>query len=107
MPSPYPAFQPQIAAEDVAALQHVARQTSAPHRLVQRAKLALLLAAQPDIASTVAAQQLGQHPNWVRDWRQRWAREGFSLAALADRPRAGRPPVFSPSGGGDRDGGRL
>jgi hypothetical protein len=100
-------FQPQISAEDGAALQHLARQTRVAHRLVQRAKLALLLAADPSIASTVAARQLGQHPNWVRDWRKRWTREGFSLAGLADMPRSGRPPVFSPSGGSDCDGHRL
>lgn len=104
MPSPYPAFQPQISVQDVAALQQLVRKTSAAHRLVQRAKLALLLAGQPEVASTVAARQLGQHPNWVRDWRKRWASEGFSLAALADAPRSGRPPVFSPSGRGDGDG---
>lgn len=107
MPKPFPMFEPQIGAEDVAALQRVARKTSAAHRLVQRAKLALLLAAEPRIASTVAARQLGQHPNWVRDWRKRWARDGFSLAALADLPRSGRPPAFPPTGRGDRDGRRL
>ncbi len=96
MPGPLPAARPQFTPDDVTVLQALVRRPSLPHRTIQRAKLALLLHAEPDLPSPVAAARLGQHPNGVRHWRQRWARDGFSLAALADRPRSGRPPTFTP-----------
>jgi hypothetical protein len=101
MPTPPPAYHPQLAARDVVALERLVRRPTSEQRLVQRAKLALLLHAQPALGNTAAAQQLGQHPNWVRKWRKRWALAGFALPALADRPRSGRPRSVSPPGGGD------
>jgi Winged helix-turn helix len=101
MPTPTPAYHPQLAARDVVALERLVRRPTSEQRLVQRAKLALLLHAQPALGNTAAAQQLGQHPNWVRKWRKRWALAGFALPALADRPRSGRPRSVSPPGGGD------
>jgi len=83
------------------------RKRALAHRLVQRAKLALLLQRQPTIASAAAARQLGQHPNWVRSWRKRWATSGFAAAALADQPRSGRPPTVSPPRPGHGHGDRL
>ncbi len=102
MPSPYPAYQLQLAPADVAALERVVRRPTSEQRLVQRAKLALLLHAQPTLGNAAAGRQLDQHPNWVYKWRKRWATEGFALAGLADRPRSGRPPRVSPPGPGDR-----
>lgn len=104
MPGPRPTYQPAFSPEDVAALGQLVRKQTFAHRPVQRAKLALLLQTRPAIANPVAAQHLGQHANWVRYWRKRWATDGFSLAALADRPRSGRPAVFSPSGAGNGEG---
>ena len=101
MPTPTPAYHPQLAARDVVALERLVRRPTSEQRLVQRAKLALLLHAQPALGHTAAAQQLGQHPNGVRKWRKRWALAGFALPALADRPRSGRPRSVSPPGGGD------
>ncbi len=101
MPTPTPAYHPQLAARDVVALERLVRRPTSEQRLVQRAKLALLLHTQPALGNTAAAQQLGQHPNWVRKWRKRWALAGFALPALADRPRSGRPRTVSPPGGGD------
>jgi hypothetical protein len=107
MPTPTPAYHPRLAASDVAALERLVRRPTSEQRLVPRAKLALLLHAQPAIGNTAAAQQLGQHPNWVRKWRKRWTQEGFALAALADRPRSGRPRTVSPPRGGDGHSGGL
>jgi hypothetical protein len=101
MPTPTPAYHPQLAACDVAALERLVRRPTSEQRLARRAQLALLLHAQPAVGNAAAAQQLGQHPNWVRKWRKRWALEGFALAALADRPRSGRPRTVSPPRGGD------
>ena len=107
MPPPTPAYHPQLVASDVAALERLVRRPTSEQRFVQRAKLALLLHAHPTIGNTAAAQRLGQHPNWIRKWRKRWALEGFALAALADRPRAGRPRTLSPPRGSDGQSGRL
>jgi hypothetical protein len=107
MPTPRPAYEPVFGPADVAALATMVRKGTLAHRLVQRAKLALLLHRQPTIASAAAARQLGQHPSWVRTWRKRWATRGFSLAALADQPRSGRPPTVSPPRPGHGQGDRL
>ena len=107
MPSPRPAYHPTFAPTDIAAVARLVRKPTLAHRLVQRAKLALLLHRQPTIASVAAARQHGQHPNWVRAWRKRWATTGFSVAALADQPRSGRPPTVSPPRPGHGHGNRL
>lgn len=107
MPRPYPSYRPEFALGDVAALERLVRCTSRAHRIVQRAKLALLLQREPTVGNREAARRLGQHPNWVCTWRKRWAERGFSVAALADRPRPGRPVAVSPPGAGDGHGGGL
>ena len=60
-----------FSADDVAALDRLVRQPTLAQRLVQRARLALLLHAPPTMAAPLAAQHLGQHANWVRYWRNR------------------------------------
>ena len=104
MPLPSPAYHPQLGPADVAALERLVRRPRSEQRLVERARLALLLHAQPTLGNTAAARQLGHHPNRVHKWRKRWATEGFALEALADRPRSGRPPTVSPPGPGDGQG---
>ena len=71
---------------------------------VARARLALLLHAEPTLDHTAAARRLGKHPNWARRWRRTWATEGFRLT---DRPGRGRKPAFPPAGGGDGQGAGL
>lgn len=107
MPGPTPQYQPSIPQELTAPLEQITRKTTAPHQLVQRAKLALLLQAQPDVDNPALARQLGQHFNWVRYWRKRWATEGFSVEALRDKPGRGRKPRLSPPGTGHGQGGGL
>ena len=104
MPGPAPTHRPTFTPEQVAACERLVRQQNAPQVQVARAKLALLLHAQPSLDSVAAARKLGRHPNWVYAWRKRWATAGF---ALSDRPGRGRKPAFSPSAGRDRQGPRL
>src|SRR2546421_291093 len=62
MPTPTPAYHPAVAPSAVAALERLVRRATSEQRLVQRAKLALLLQAQPTVGNTAAAPHLGQHP---------------------------------------------
>jgi hypothetical protein len=101
MAGPAPAYQPAFSAAQVADCQALIRRQSAPQAQVYRAKLALLLHAQPGLDNEAAGRALGKHANWVRYWRKTWARDGFRLADKAGR---GRKPVFPPSAGGDGQG---
>ncbi len=94
MPGPVPSYRPAFTQEQVQECARLVRQQNAPRVQVARAKLALLLHAQPDLDSVTAARHLGQHPNWAYTWRKRWATGG---CALADRAGRGRKPAFSPS----------
>ncbi len=104
MSGPAPTYRPTFTPEEVLACQRLVRQQHAPHVHVVRAKLVLLLHAQPCLDSVTAAHHLGRHPNWVYVWRKRWATGGF---ALTDQPGRGRKPAFSPSAGRDRQGAGL
>jgi hypothetical protein len=68
------------------------RQHNAPQLQIARARLALLLHADPG-PDHAAARRVGRHPNRVRGWRGTWTREGFRLA---DTPGRGRKPAFPP-----------
>lgn len=104
MRGPTPIHRPTFTPDQLAACTRLAQQHSAPQAQVARARLALLLHAEPTVGHATAARRLGRHPNWVRAWRRTWATTGFRLA---DRAGRGRKPAFSPSGGGDRQGPRL
>ncbi|MCX6021475.1 MAG: helix-turn-helix domain-containing protein [Chloroflexi bacterium] len=107
MPGPTPQYQPTIPAELTSPLEQITRKTTAPHQMVQRAKLALLLQADPHLDNPTLARRLGRHFNWVRYWRKRWATQGFTLEALQDRPGRGRKPRLSPPARDDGQGHRL
>jgi hypothetical protein len=83
----------------VAWCERTVRRPHAPQKQVARAKLALLLHAQPALDNVAAGRRLGKHENWVRYWRKAWATAGFRLA---DRGGQGRTPAFPPAG--DRQG---
>jgi hypothetical protein len=104
MPGPLPLYQPTFTSDQIAACERLVRQHTAPQAQVYRAKLALLLHAQPRLDNPTAARQLGKHENWVRYWRRTWTTESFRLA---DKPGRGRKPVFSPSGRGHDQGAGL
>ena len=95
MAGPSPVYTPRLTIEQVAQAERIASQHQAPYAHVQRARLALWLHQEPELDNVTLATELGQHANWVRKWRQRWSREGFSLE---DKTGRGRKPRFSPSG---------
>lgn len=99
MAGPAPHYQPTFTADELALCERIVRRSHAPQNQVARAKLALLLHAQPALDNVAAGRRLGKHENWVRSWRKAWATEGFRLA---DRGGQGRKPTFSPLG--DRHG---
>jgi hypothetical protein len=104
MPGPSPIYRPLFTIDQLAEVQRIAHQHQAPHALVLRAQLVLLLHAQPARDNVSLAKELGQHSNWVYKWRKRWATSGFSLV---DQQGRGRKPVFSPAGENDRQSARL
>jgi hypothetical protein len=99
MAGPAPRYQPTFTADELALCERTIRRPHAPQSQVYRARLALLLHAEPTVDNVAAGRRLGKHENWVRYWRKIWATEGFRLA---DRGGQGRKPAFSPSG--DRHG---
>lgn len=104
MPGPKPESQPTFSPEEIRRAEEIARKPSAPQKYAWRARLALELAKDPALSSPEAAQRVAVHEQTVRRWRQRWVAEGFSVE---DKPRPGRPPSFSPSRQGARQGDRV
>ena len=93
MPGMKPIYPPLFTDEQIKEAARISKKHTAPHNLVQRAKLVLLLHEQPDIENPMAGRLLGRHENWVRNWRKRWCKQGFTLT---DKHRSGRKPAFSP-----------
>jgi transposase len=63
-----------------------------PHRVAVR--LVMILLSHHGLAATTIAELLGCDPATVRRWIHRYNHQGTD--GLADRPRAGRPPLGSP-----------
>ena len=78
-------------AADRAVLESAARRSSAPHRLVMRARIVLLAA--DGLPNCVIAARLGVSDDTVRKWRRRYCQQG--LDGMADAPRPGRPRKFA------------
>lgn len=89
-------------------LRGLARQHTAPQRLVRRVHI--LLAANEGLGLSQTAQRLGISLSTVQIWRDRWLETSPRLAgldddpealasaieeALSDAPRSGTPPTFS------------
>lgn len=55
MPNPYPQYQPAFTPEELAKAQQVIRQHNAPHALVVRAKMVLILSEAPKISNAALA----------------------------------------------------
>ncbi len=73
------------------ALSKVSADENQPYKLIKRAKAALLT----ETAKTgTVAKLLGVAGSTVRRWSNRYQQEG--LLGLRDKPRSGRPRVFSP-----------
>lgn len=78
-----------------AALEHLVRAPTTPNGMAQRARIILSLAAGVSITHT--ARLVGVQRRIVRAWGHRFRHH--RIPGLADRPRPGRPPVFSPHRG--------
>lgn len=86
-----------------AALEERTRRLTAPQREVFRARIVLLAAE--GLRNDEIAARLSTARQTVSGWRKRYFEE--RAAGLADRPRSGRPPTFSPSGGRRGEGARV
>ena len=76
-------------------LEDIARAMVMPHRDVVRAQAILMVADGTPFA--VISRKVGLARRIVRKWATRFARDRFR--GLADAPRSGRPPRFSPDRG--------
>jgi transposase len=74
------------------AIEKLADSRTAPARQVERARI-VWQASQGQIAPAIAAE-LRLTAETVRDWIKRFNTRG--VAGLEDRPRAGRPPTYTP-----------
>jgi hypothetical protein len=94
MSGPTPKYQPTFTIEQLEEARRLAACYQAPHVHVQRAQMALTLAAQPDISNPELGRQVNAHPNTIFKWRKDWTVHSFHLE---DHPPSGRPPIFSPN----------
>ncbi len=114
MPGPPPRRRVAVTARQRAVLERIIRRASSPQQLVARAKLVLGAAAGENNAR--AGRGAGVSRETARLWRERWAAAGEALLAaeiegaagddraldavilgvLADEPRPGAPPTFTP-----------
>jgi hypothetical protein len=91
MPSQSP-YRIELSEEQRTILEKRARTHTAPYWEVIRARIVLLAAK--GLENKEIAQRLDTTPQTVCKWRKRFYEEG--LGGLEDKPRCGRPPVFSP-----------
>ncbi len=82
--------------EEREALEGTAAKYSSPYRDVMRAKIVLFAAK--GLSNEEIASRLDLPRQVVSKWRKRFFEEG--MPGLAERPRRGRPAVFSPTGRG-------
>jgi len=93
----------ELSEEEREALRRVAARYSSPYREVMRAKI-VLYAAQ-GLSNEEIASRLDLPRQVASKWRKRFYEEG--MPGLAERPRRGRPAVFSPAGRGRSEGAGL
>jgi len=104
MSGPLSAFCPLFPPDFLAQARATVRRRTAPHQLVQRCRLVLLLHENPHLGQEEAGQRVGFSGRQVLRWRRRWAAGDFSVA---DTPGRGRKAAFSPPGAGRGQGQRL
>ena len=86
-----------VLAEQREALERLVRTHSTPQQLALRARM--VLQAADGVGVRESARELGVWPKTVRYWRKRWrqAPDGQPvLDRLADAPRSGAPPTYTP-----------
>ncbi len=89
-------FEIELSREEQDALQRMAAKYSSPYRDVMRAKIVLYAAR--GLSNEEIASRLDLPRQVVSKWRKRFYEE--RMLGLAERPRRGRPAVFSPTGRG-------
>jgi hypothetical protein len=104
MSGPLSTFWPRFPEDFVGEVRATLRRKTAPHQLVQRCRLVLLLHENPYLGQEEAGRHVGLSGRQVLRWRQRWAADDF---AVADLPGRGRKAAFSPLGAGRGQGHRL
>ena len=97
----------ELTGEERDSLRRLVRSGDTKRRIADRARIVLW--ADEKVTIDESAQRLGLHRETILYWRERFlARRGDDIPeCLQDLPRSGRPPVFSPSGGGRSQGGRV
>lgn len=111
----FPTARPiRVSAQQRQVLDHLARAAGTPQAVALRARI--VLATADGASNRGLAQRLGLARNTVQAWRDRWAQAGETLLAaeleggegddralgavvrgvLADDPRPGAPPTFTP-----------
>ena len=83
-----------LSAEARAQIAAAMRPAKAEQRVVRRAQALLMMA--DGVPGTDIARVLGVHVRTIQDWRRRFDCEA-PVDKLADAPRSGRPPFFSPT----------
>jgi Homeodomain-like domain len=104
-----PQYEIQLRAAEQQALEALQRAGKTPQQTVRR--VTILLLAHEGLSNQAIADHVGTSRNLVQKGRKRFARYGppplmaeeevdpvARLGALADLPRSGRPPDFSPAG---------
>jgi transposase len=82
-----------LTTEEREELEKITRKYTAPYCDVIRAKVILMAAK--EFENKQIAERLNLPRRIVSKWRKRFFEE--RLSGLDERPRRGRPPVFSPS----------
>lgn len=88
-------YRVDLTDEERRALEASARAYTSPYCEVIRARIVLLAA--DGLRNDEIAARLDTPRQVVSKWRKRFYEQ--RLAGLADLPRGGRPPAFSPRGG--------
>jgi transposase len=85
-------FRVELSAAERTELERWQRTTTMPAGLVRRGRAMLLLADGNPLKDVI--ERSGMTARIVRKWARRFIKD--RLAGLADRPRPGRKPLFSP-----------
>ena len=79
--------------EQLTTARQLVAKRHAPYVQVQRAKMMLQLAENPQLSNRALSERIQAHRNMVSKWRGRWSKGDIHFD---DDARAGRPLVFSP-----------
>jgi transposase len=82
----------EVTADELERVRRLIQMRTAPVRVVERARIIWL--AHHGWTAPAIARELRLSKHTVRQWLRRFNAQG--LAGLADRPRSGRPPTYTP-----------